>query len=186
MTGEDAGAGGAPCPAHPDPPGVRPAGEPLGLATLAAAAASTCIFLPFAPYFAIYAFMVAWLHAACIGLPLYLWLRGTRPPTLAAALVWSFFVGAVPVTLWLASTALEPVPGLDAWSGSVQTVENGRTTAAGWLQILTGGLLPGLLGMLGGGAFRAILLRRPPAAPSASTASPPAGPKGRAVMPRPP
>lgn len=154
---------GAEPAAGPDSAAGRPAGEPLALATLAAAAASTCVFLPFAPYFAFYAFLVAWLHAACIGLPIYLALRRTRPLTLAAALVWSFFVGAAPVTLWIAALALDLPPGMDAWSDGVQTVADGRTTAAGWLEILTGAVVPGLLGMLGGAAFRAVLVRRRPA-----------------------
>jgi hypothetical protein len=133
--------GGGPEPG--DRPGSFAAGPPpLGLATAAAAAASSFVFLLGGPVVAFYAFVVAWLHALLLGLPLYLVLSRTRPLNEGAAVGGGCLVGALPALLVWIATVLPGPPADDAWLGAL-------AVASGF----------GFLGAIGGAAFEAVMRR---------------------------
>jgi hypothetical protein len=140
---------------------AQPSARQVERAAFAAAAAASAPLLPFAPFLAILLFGFACLHAFAIGLPLYRSLRRRRPLTLGAALGWSFLIGAVPMTLILLAVML------------ATSAADGAAPENGLLAALAAGLEPGLLGMLGGGVFWAMLRGSGPAAPDPQ-ASPPA------------
>ena len=154
MTGAGPETGDRPGPEPGDRPGSFAAGSPpLGLATAAAAAASSCIFLLGGPVIAFYAFGAAWLHALLLGLPVYLALSRTRPLTEGAAVGGGCLVGALPALLvWIAML----LPGPPAAAGDV------------WLGALAITFGFGFLGAIGGAAFEAVIRRHTgPAGPAA-------------------
>lgn len=119
---------------------------PLGLATAAAATASSFVFLLGGPVVAFYAFGAAWLHAVLLGLPLYLKLSQTRPLTEGASIGGGCAVGALPVLLFSIALSL---PGTDS------------AGADGWSAAVLAAIVFGFLGMLGGAAFWAVMSRHP-------------------------
>ena len=134
MTRDGAESGDGPGGAYAGPP-------PLGLATAAAAAASSCVFLLGGPYVAFIAFVVAWLHAIFFGLPLYLKLSRTRPLTEGAAVGGGCAVGALPALLLTLLFGIGTA-GSDGWSAAPAIA-----------------FVFGFLGMLGGAAFWAVMRR---------------------------
>ncbi len=141
--------------------GAHRGSPPLGLATAAAAAASSCVFLLGGPVVAFYAFAAAWLHATVLGLPLYLKLNQTRPLTEGASIGGGCAVGALPVLLFSIALSLFGTgsDGVDGWSANV-------------LAAVLAAAAFGFLGMLGGAAFWAVM-RRHASPPESAPLDPP-------------
>lgn len=109
----------------------------IGGAALAAAGAAAAPALLFEPWSVIAlpaGFVMAGIHVLLFGLPAYLLLRRRMQVDWAQAMIAGFVIGAVPLSLW--SWMSDPTPqDLDfLWA-----------------------VIPGLLGMLGGMTFRAII-----------------------------
>lgn len=130
---------------EPDGEGAQGAsGAPVAMALTAAAAAAAFPVLPFAPYVALYAFGIAWLHAAFIALPIYLALSRTRRLTEGASIGGGCLVGAVPALLVATGILLLRKPAANG---------------AAWADGLVLAVVFGFLGMLGGAAFWAVMRR---------------------------
>ena len=129
------------------------------LTASAAASAAFASLLALNPFFFLYAFPVALLHAFVLGLPIYSILRRRWRPTLAACLVGSFLIAAIPISsLLLLATYPE---NLNAWSGGTPTIVNGQPTAYHYVEAAVSAVGLGLLGLVGGITFW-LVLRRPP------------------------
>ena len=131
-------------PPLPGGEGAPGTGAPVGLALTAAAAAAALPVVPFVPYAAPYAFGFAWLHAVLIAYPAYRVMSRTRRLTEGAAVGGGCLVGAVPALL--VATALPIFQAPDS-SGEV------------WANGLAAAFIFGILGMLGGAAFWAVMRR---------------------------
>jgi hypothetical protein len=114
-----------------------PSGPRVGAAAFAAAgaaAAPTILFGAWAVIAFPVGFAVAGTHVLLFGLPAYLLLRRRMRVDWAQAMIAGFLVGAVPVNLW----------SLIAGSGAISPY-------------ILWSFVPGVLGMLGGMAFRAVI-----------------------------
>lgn len=99
-------------------------------------------------------FIVALAHAFILGIPLFLFLRSTRPIGAITCALGGFLVGSVP----FGALALTSMFGLQsASSGGKATVVNGVPTLAGWIEFAYGVGFFGLLGLAGGLTFWAAM-----------------------------
>ena len=99
-------------------------------------------------------FVVALAHALVLGLPLFLILRSMRKKVGAVpCALGGFLVGAVPVGLFVLSSAIEMSGHQSEWIGGKATVINGATTLAGWIEYAQSVGFWGLLGIAGGLSF---------------------------------
>jgi len=95
---------------------------------------------------------IALLHALLFGLPAYLALRGRWPLRRWIAALAGFVIGALPTAL------LSLDPGYEFYrQGQQVLVYNGYYTTAGWLSVLSGAVISGLYGVVGGLAFWLVL-----------------------------
>lgn len=135
--------------------------EQPGPALTAAAAASAAFasLLAMNPFFFLYAFPVAIVHAFAVALPIYSMLRRRWRASLGACLLGSFLVGAVPMSL---PQLLATYPaGLDTWSGGIPTIVGGRPTAYHYVEVAVSAVVFGILGLVGGITFWLVLRRTP-------------------------
>jgi hypothetical protein len=97
-------------------------------------------------------YVVAWFHAAVLGLPAYWFARRRGLFKWFTCLIGGAFIGALPLGMLL--TLSELGGGVTSASvGGVPTVVNGVTTLAGWLQLLEIVAALACLGAAGGFAF---------------------------------
>ncbi|HEY1541748.1 MAG TPA: hypothetical protein VGG01_05020 [Xanthobacteraceae bacterium] len=102
-----------------------------------------------------YVIVVALAHAVILGLPLFLLLNAWGRIGIAPSIVGGFAIGCLPVGLLTFPAWLNE--SFNAWSGGAQTVVNGVTTVAGWLEYLQFIGIFGSLGAIAGATFFATL-----------------------------
>ena len=115
--------------------GLRVAGA--AAAAAGAAAAPTILLGPLAVIALPVAFVVAGVHVLLFGIPAYYLLRRKMPIDWAQSIIAGFVIGAVPLAIWAWLTSS---PYEDTSLGSILFAA-----------------IPGVLGMLGGLTFRAII-----------------------------
>ena len=108
------------------------------IAAAGAAAFPTILFGPWAIIVLPVAFLIAAAHAFLIGLPAYLVLRERRPVDWPEALYAGFLIGALPLTVW--QLFINAMSGEFAFS-------------------IPAFVIFGVLGMIGGLVFRAVVGR---------------------------
>jgi hypothetical protein len=110
-----------------------------------------------APVAFVFTFAVALVHAVVLGLPLFLVFRSKGWINVMTCVVFGFAVGAVPdaVLTWPMHHAESYV---SASVDGVPTIINGVVAAAGWVGYVKPVIYCGMLGALGGLAFRVALI----------------------------
>jgi hypothetical protein len=110
-----------------------------------------------APLAFVFTFAVALVHAVVLGLPLFLVFRSKGWINVMTCVVFGFAVGAVPdgVLTWPMHHAESYV---SASVDGVPTIINGIVAAAGWVGYVKPVIYCGMLGALGGLAFRVALI----------------------------
>jgi hypothetical protein len=129
-------------------------------AALVPAMAIACVFFfmergspnPVWPVVFVVAAIVAFAHAVLLGVVAAGWLLRVGwfrlLPMVSAGLV----IGSVPAAIWQHPFKAAGTQS-NAWSGGVQTLDNGVLTAAGWMDYAQFVGSAGLLGVLGAAAF---------------------------------
>jgi hypothetical protein len=110
-----------------------------------------------APFAFVFTFAVALVHAVVLGLPLFLVFRSKGWINVMTCVVFGFAVGAAPdgVLTWPMHHAESYV---SASVDGVPTIIDGIVAAAGWVGYVKPVIYCGMLGALGGLAFRVALI----------------------------